>query len=78
MGLTDILLLRGVGTPEGGFAPYRVVALVTFKSMKALRQALESHREEIFASIRRYTNIEPIVQISDALAQGLHGAVLTT
>jgi len=29
---------------------------------------LGSHREEIFASILRYTDIEPIMQISEALA----------
>jgi len=68
MGLTDIRLLRGIGTPDGALAPYRVVALVTFDSAEALSQALDSHRDEIFASIPRYTDIEPVIQISEALA----------
>lgn len=68
MGLTDIRLLRGIGTPNGASAPYRVVALVTFDSAEALSQALGSHGDEIFASIRRYTDIEPVIQISEALA----------
>jgi uncharacterized protein (TIGR02118 family) len=68
MGLTDIRLLRGIGTPDGASAWYRVVALVSFDSSEELSQALAAHREEIFASIRRYTDIEPVVQISEELA----------
>lgn len=68
MGLNDIQLLRGVGTPDGSSAPYRVVALVSFNSAEAINRALASHSEEIFASIRRYTDIEPIMQINEDLA----------
>lgn len=68
MGLTDIRLLRGVRTIDGGSAPYRVVALVTFVSADAISRALASHSEEIFASIRRYTDIEPVIQINEDLA----------
>jgi uncharacterized protein (TIGR02118 family) len=68
MGLTDVRLLRGVGTLDGGSAPYRVIALVSFTSADALRQALASYSEEVFASIRKYTDIEPEMQVNEDLA----------
>jgi uncharacterized protein (TIGR02118 family) len=68
MGLVDIRLLRGIGALDGGPAPYRIMAFVTFKSVEALRQALASHKEEVFASIKRYTDIVPVMQVSEAMS----------
>jgi uncharacterized protein (TIGR02118 family) len=68
MGLTEIRLLRGIGTPDGGPAPYRVMALLTFRSAEALRAALAAHSAELFAGIARYTDIKPAVQISETLS----------
>jgi uncharacterized protein (TIGR02118 family) len=67
MGLTEIRLLRGVGTPDGGPAPYRVLALLTFTSAAALRRALDAHAAELFAGIAAYTDIRPVVQVSETL-----------
>jgi uncharacterized protein (TIGR02118 family) len=67
MGLTEIRLLRGTGTPDGAAAPYRVLALLTFTSAAALRQALAAHSAELFAGIANYTDIRPVVQISEPL-----------
>ena len=67
MGLTEIRLLRGTETPDAGPPPYRIMALVTFVSAHALRQALAIHRDEVFASIRRYTDIQPVMQVSEPL-----------
>ena len=67
MGLTEIRLLHGISTPDGGPAPYRVLALLTFTSVEAMRQALATHSAELFAGIARYTDIKPVVQISETL-----------
>ncbi len=47
------------GAPNGGPAPYQFIALISFKSTEALRQALASHRDEVFASISNYTDSWP-------------------
>ena len=65
MGLTEVRLLRGASTPDGGPAPFQMIALVAFRSIDALHQALAAHSEEVFASIQRYTDIQPIMQISE-------------
>ena len=67
LGLTGIRVVRGVSTLEGGSPAYRMMAFVSFTSVEAVRDALGKYREEIFASIRRYTDIQPIVQISEEL-----------
>ena len=67
MGLTEIRLLRGTGTPDGRYARYRILALLTFTSAEALRQALAAHSADLFAGIARYTDIRPVVQISEPL-----------
>lgn len=68
MGLGEVRLLRGVGTPDGGSAPYRVITLLTFVSGQALQQAVAEHGEEIFADIPRFTDVQPAVQVNEALA----------
>jgi uncharacterized protein (TIGR02118 family) len=68
MGLTEVRLLRGVGTPDGSAAPYQVVALLTFASADALQQAVTAHGAEIFADIPRFTDVQPVVQVNEALA----------
>jgi uncharacterized protein (TIGR02118 family) len=67
MGLTDIRLLRGVGAPDGSLAPYRVIAVLAFESADALQQAVAAHGEEIFSDIPRFTDVQPVVQVNEAL-----------
>lgn len=67
MGLSDVRLLRGVGTPDGGAAPYRVIALLTFDSAEALQAAVAKHGAEVFADIARFTDVQPIVQVNAPL-----------
>lgn len=68
MGLTDLRLLRGTATPDGGPAPFRVVALLTFASAEALQQGAAAHGAEIFGDIPNFTDVQPVAQVNEALA----------
>ncbi len=68
MGLSDIRLLRGTNTPDGGPAPFRVMALLTFESADALQKAAAAHGREIFGDIRNFTDVQPVAQVNEALA----------
>jgi len=67
MGLTDFRLLRGTNTPDGGPAPFRVMALLTFASAEALRKAAAAHGAEIFGDIPNFTDVRPVAQVNEAL-----------
>jgi uncharacterized protein (TIGR02118 family) len=67
MGLSDVRLLRGTGTPTGDAAPYRVIALLSFDSAEALQRASAAHGREIFGDIPNFTDAKPIVQVNEAL-----------
>lgn len=68
MGLTDLRLLRGATAPDGGPAPYRVMALLTFASAEALQKASAAHGKEIFGDIPNFTDVRPVSQVNEALA----------
>ncbi len=68
MGLAELRLLRGTATPDGGPAPYRVVALLTFASAEALQRAAAAHGPEIFGDIPHFTDVQPVAQVNEALA----------
>ncbi len=69
MGLKGARVLKGIagGTP-GSAAPYRVMAVVDFESAEAFQAAVGAHGDEIFGDIPNFTNITPVVQISDIAA----------
>ena len=68
MGLTELRLLRGTNTPDGGAAPFRVMALLTFESAEALQKASAAHGREIFGDIPNFTDVQPVAQVNEALA----------
>jgi uncharacterized protein (TIGR02118 family) len=67
MGLSDLRPMRGLGTPDGVAAPYRVITLLTFDSAEALQRAVAAHGAEIFGDIPKFTDITPVVQVNEAL-----------
>ncbi len=69
MGLKGARVLKGIagGTP-GSAAPYRVMAVVDFESAEAFQAAVSAHGDEIFGDVPNFTNITPVVQISDIAA----------
>ncbi|KQT57189.1 ethyl tert-butyl ether degradation protein EthD [Methylobacterium sp. Leaf456] len=64
-GLHDYTVLKGAGTPDGGTAPYQVVANLRFDSADAFKRAAGEDGEEIFGDIPNFTDSQPVVQISD-------------
>jgi uncharacterized protein (TIGR02118 family) len=64
-GLTDIQVLQGLPSPDGGPAPYVLIANLIFESPEALQACLTSPRTpEVLADIANFTDITPITQIS--------------
>jgi len=56
---------EGVGTaPPGTQAPFVAVAHLTFDSVDAFGAAFAQHGGEIMADVPNYTDIQPLVQIS--------------
>ena len=69
MGLKGARILKGIaGGEPGSAAPYRVMAVVDFESLEAFQDAVATHGEEIFGDVPNFTNITPVVQISEIAA----------
>lgn len=64
-GLHDYVVLKGAETPDGGEAPYQVLAHLRFESGDAFKAAAAAHGEEIFGDIPNFTDTQPKVQIND-------------
>jgi uncharacterized protein (TIGR02118 family) len=67
MGLVKAKLLRGDSTLDGGTPGFELIALLTFTSMEALQAALASFGNEIIGDIPNYTNVQPLIQVNQAL-----------
>jgi uncharacterized protein (TIGR02118 family) len=67
MGLEKVDLVRGISTADGSAAPYRVMALLWFRSLQDFESAGKEHGREIFADIPNFTTVKPIVQINEPL-----------
>ena len=68
-GLKGARVLKGVaGGEPGSKAPYRVMAVVDFESLEALQAAIGADGDEIFGDIPNFTNITPVMQISEIAA----------
>ena len=69
MGLKGARVIKGIaGGEPGSVAPYRVIAVVDFESLEAFQAAAGAHGEEIFGDVPNFTNITPVIQISDIAA----------
>ena len=56
----------GIGTaPPGTQAPFTAIAHLLFESADAFGAAFAQHGAEIMADVPNYTNIQPLVQISE-------------
>ncbi len=65
VGLHEAKVVKGVGTPDGGAAPFQVMALLTWDSADAFKKAAEANGEEIFGDIPNFTDTQPAVQINE-------------
>ncbi len=66
MGLKGARIIKGLagGTP-GAPAPYILIAQVLFDSVEDFQQAAAAHGDEIFGDVPNFTNLTPVVQVSD-------------
>ena len=61
-----IVIDRGLrGAAPKTPAPFILVANLLFDNMESFQRAFRPHAEEIAADIGKFTNIQPIVQISE-------------
>lgn len=56
----------GGGAPDSS-APYVAIGYFYFDSMADFKNAMGPHREKIKADVPNYTNIQPIIQISEVV-----------
>lgn len=52
------------GTP-GSPAPYLAIGQLQFDSVDAFQAAFSPHVQEIMSDIANYTNVQPVIQISE-------------
>ena len=67
MGLENVQLLRGIASGDGSEPVYQVIALLSFRSQQEFQKAVQAHGQEIFADIPKFTSVQPVVQINEAL-----------
>ncbi len=65
MGMDNVRLVRGLGLADGGEAAYRVITLMSFRSMQDFQNAAGAHVAEIIGDIPNFTDAPPVVQISE-------------
>ena len=53
------------GGDPGSPAPYIAIGHLTFDSVEAFQKAFTPHAKEIMADVPNYTNVQPIIQISE-------------
>lgn len=58
---------KGIAGEPGQRAPYVAAAHLFFESVEAFQGAFDPHAGEILADIPNYTNVAPVLQISEVL-----------
>ena len=56
-----------VGGAPGSPAPYLVTARMTFESIQAFEQAFAPHAQEIFGDLPNFTDLQPVMMISEVI-----------
>jgi uncharacterized protein (TIGR02118 family) len=66
--LTGYTVDKGVAGPAPGSKPtYHVMLAMRFESADAFTKAFSPHAAEILADIPKYTNAQPVIQISESV-----------
>lgn len=66
LGCTQVAVEQGLaGAAPGTPAPYVAMGHLYFDSLEALQAAFEQHAAEIMGDIPNYTDISPVMQISE-------------
>ncbi|MBV9504134.1 MAG: EthD family reductase [Acidobacteriia bacterium] len=66
--MREVTVERGVaGGAPGSHPPYVAVVRGSFESVESFANAFAPHASEIQGDVPNYTNIQPIIQISEVL-----------
>ncbi|MBO9558689.1 MAG: EthD family reductase [Caulobacter sp.] len=62
--LTDVQVIKGLSSPDGGPAPFVLITHLTFASPEAMAGALGGQRgAEVAGDVVNFTDIVPVVQV---------------
>ncbi|GAB3168854.1 hypothetical protein GCM10027291_18140 [Telluribacter humicola] len=65
MGLQDIDLEEGLAGPTPDVLPaYALIGSLNFETLDQLQQAMDTHAAELIADIPNFTNVQPLMQVS--------------
>jgi uncharacterized protein (TIGR02118 family) len=65
LGMTDCGVDEGLETIGGGPAPFAAIGYVVFETLEQFRAAMAVALDDLVADIPNYTNIQPLIQVSD-------------
>ena len=66
LGLLTTGIEKGLGGIEPGQpAPYHCIGTMTFETMERMQQALQQHGQGLMADIPNFTDVQPIIQVSE-------------
>ena len=65
-GMKSIKVLRGTSS-LGGAPVYELIALLEFDDMDPFLKAAGAHGDEVMADVRKFTDIQPVVQFNDSV-----------
>jgi uncharacterized protein (TIGR02118 family) len=64
--LEGVAVEHGIaGATPGSPAPYLAIGQLQFDSVEAFQSAFGPHSQEIMSDVPNYTNIQPVLQISE-------------
>ena len=64
--LKGVAVEQGVaGSAPGSLAPYLAIGQLQFDSAEAFQASFGPHAQEIMRDIPNYTNVQPVIQISE-------------
>ena len=65
-GLNSLKVIKGLATPDPKTPPpYQVVAILDFESLEAFQGAVAAGGAEVMGDIPNFTDVTPVVQISE-------------
>jgi uncharacterized protein (TIGR02118 family) len=67
MGLKNLSVLRGKGSPAGDTPLYPVVALLSFESLDQFQGAVQQHGKEVMGDIPNFTDAKPVLQVFESV-----------
>jgi uncharacterized protein (TIGR02118 family) len=66
--LISVRAVKGLATPDPDIpAPYQVMAILEMENPGVLQQLIAEHGQEVMGDIPKFTDVQPVVQISENL-----------